>query len=100
METLLWIISLLVFFCLLYLRITVVIDEWKTWNYHCYRYKSFCQIQYSEEEKPSCDVEQNVVNKAECILVIIMFWKLWPERFFDFKPDWHEIHEKYYLKKV
>lgn len=92
------IIILVVFITAFVYRVDIVFDTRRTWNYHVYRYKHYCRIHYSEEEKSEISIEENNVTQAEAILVVIMFWKINPDYFFDSKPDWVDIHEMYLQK--
>ncbi len=89
-------LGVLAFICLWYLRAKVVSEAFEQWNYHCYKYISHCRMKYSEEEKPICQINENSLTRAEGVMVWLMFWKVNKNKFFDFKPDWEEIHNLYY----
>lgn len=67
-----------------------------TWNYYCYRYKHYCLINYSSEEKPECRINENHATKTEGLMIWLMIWKINPKKYFDFKPDFDDIY-KYYI---
>lgn len=91
---------ILIVFCLCLLRAKVVMEAYKEWNnYFMYRYRKYCELQYSQDEKPSCRIEENELTRAEAVLVFLIFWKIDSQFFFQHKPDWEEIHEKYILRK-
>lgn len=95
----LYAILLVILICLMDLRQRVITQSIKDWNYYVYRYKNYCRINYTEAEKPMCRIDENEVTRAEAIMVFLMFWKIDSDYFWDYKPDWEEIHEIYILKK-
>lgn len=92
------IIILVVFITAFIYRADVVLEARVSWNYYIYRYKNHCRIHYSQEEKSEALINENIVTLAEALLVVIMFWKINPDYFFDSKPDWVDIHEMYLQK--
>lgn len=85
--------------CLVTMRMAVVLKAASDWTYYVYKYKHHCRLHYTEEEKPLCRINENELTRGEAILVFLMFWKINPAYFFDFKPDWDDIHELYILKE-
>lgn len=81
------------------LRANVVAKEFADWNYYVYRYTNYCAVNYTPEEKHPERVAKNELTRLEAIIVFFSVWKFIPEYFFDFKPDWPEIHEMYYCKR-
>ncbi len=98
MTPLFIILGIIIFF-LAMLRGIVVAKAFDQWNYYAYRYKNYCAVNYSEEEKHPKRVAENEVTKIEGIIVFISIWKFNPDLFFDFKPDHSDIFEMYYLKR-
>lgn len=92
---LLYIFLATAFVCLLMARINSIEEAMTTWNYYVYRYKNYCAVNYTEQEKPECRINANEITRADAILVFLMFWKIDSNNYFDFKPDYDEINELY-----
>lgn len=88
----------LIFFCFMLTRAGLIVEMRTDWNYYVHRYDYYSRIHsdgsYSQEE-----INKNRVTIGEAVLVFFMIWKTNPYYFFDFKPDWEDIHELYILKK-
>lgn len=97
--TLFYSILILIGLCLLVARANTVIDAFDDWNYYVYRYRNYCAVNYSDEEKHPDKVKRNYVSKTEAVLVFFMFWKVDTNNYFSWKPDWEEINELYANKK-
>lgn len=92
------IILLLIFIAAFVMRLDKVLQARTDWNYYVYRYKNHCRIHYSQKEKSQLSIDENTITIAEAFLVAVMFWKINPDYFFDFKPDSEDIREMYLLK--
>lgn len=66
------------------------------WNYYVYRYRAYCRLNYSEDERSEERIASNQATVADFLFVFIQVWKIIPENFFKHKPDYQEIFELYY----
>lgn len=83
---------------LIYLRIKIVFNAFSDWQYYVYKYKHYCALNY-QSDKPTTEIEKNNANTSEAIMIFLMVWKINPDKFFSYKPDYDEIFENYILNK-
>lgn len=96
MELIAFIVSMMIIFCLLYLRYIVVMKEADEWNYKVYKYEKYCILHNHYCE----DFEANRINPAQAVFVFIMIWKIRQRFFFDMAPDWAEIDSLIYSRQI
>lgn len=96
MEVLIVVVSLMILFCLGYLRFVVVTGEAQEWNYKVYRYEKYCILhnEYCE------NFEANRMNDGDILLVILMVWKIRPRYFFEHAPDFFSIDGLIQTKQI
>ncbi len=96
MNLIYFIITSLIIFLLIALRIRFVFKAAEDWNYYAYRYHHHVAVYHKNSTKEEA-LSKNKVSHNESLWICLLIWKVDRDTLFDYKPDFEDIYEIYIL---